>query len=314
MLAWILRGALLGLVVVGGLLGAWLWSRGERVAGVAAGLAVVGLHAWVMAAEFGLMAWQNRGDPAPRAQWHEVLRAWWAEVVTFVVVFGWRQPFREHAVADAPQGPGRRGVVFVHGYVSNRGLWTPWFRRLRGLGIPYASVSLEPVFSSIDAYAPQVEDAVRRIEQATGVAPVLVAHSMGGLAVRAWLRWQAQAGEGRSGTPALQRVHHVVTIGSPHQGTWLARFSGTPNGRQMRPGGDWLRELQQRESAALMARFTCFYGHCDNIVFPASTAVLPGARAIHVRGCPHVRLAFEEPVFQAVLERVREPVPQRQPA
>jgi triacylglycerol lipase len=308
MLAWMLRGAQLALVVAAGLLGAWLWSRGERAGAVAAGLAVLAAHAWVMALEFALMAWRNRRDPAPRARWHEVLRAWWAEVVTFVVVFGWRQPWREHAVADAPQGRGRRGVVFIHGYVSNRGLWTPWFGRLRALGVPYASVSLAPVFESIDRYAPQVEAAVQRIEQATGLAPVLVCHSMGGLVARAWLRWQGTA------APRRDRVHRVVTIGSPHHGTWLARWSGTASGRQMRMGSAWLQDLARSEDTALGARFICIYGHCDNIVFPASTAVLPGARAIHVRACPHVRLALREEAFAAVLALLAAPVPAAGPA
>jgi triacylglycerol lipase len=77
----------------------------------------------------------------------------------------------------------------------------------------------------------------------------------------------------------------------------------------MRMGSAWLQDLARSEDAALGARFTCLYGHCDNIVFPASTAVLPGARAIHVRACPHVRLAVREEAFAAVLECLEAPVP-----
>ena len=35
-------------------------------------LALTTLHAWVLALEFVLMAWQNRRDPAPRAGWRFV--------------------------------------------------------------------------------------------------------------------------------------------------------------------------------------------------------------------------------------------------
>eukprot|EP01035_Chromulina_nebulosa_P009829 gene9830-13259_t len=56
------------------------------------------------------------------------------------------------------------------------------------------------------------------------LAPVLLCHSMGGLAVRAWLR--AHQADGR--------VHRVLTLGTPHGGTWLGRFSHAPPWRQMR--------------------------------------------------------------------------------
>ena len=46
--------------------------------------------------------------------------------------------------------------------------------------------------------------------------------------------------------------------------------------------------LAAREPAQRFERFTCFYGHCDNIVFPASTATLPGADNRHIAG--HARM------------------------
>jgi len=121
---------------------------------------------------------------------------------------------------------------------------------------------------------------------------------MGGLAVRAWL----------SRCPPGDAVEHVVTIGSPHGGTWLAKFGVTPNGLQMRRANDWLQELSdaehRREPKQPYARFTCFFSHCDNIVFPPSTATLPGADNLHVPGCAHVHLAFQPEVFSEVWRRV----------
>jgi triacylglycerol esterase/lipase EstA (alpha/beta hydrolase family) len=147
------------------------------------------------------------------------------------------------------------------------------------------------VFGSIEAYASHVEEGVRKLEETTGLAPVVVAHSMGGLAVRAWL----QARE------ADARVHRVFTIGSPHHGTWLGRFGRTPNTRQMRLHGPWLGNLAAREPQARYGRFTCFYSHCDNIVFPPSTATLPGADNRHLEGWSHVHLAFHPAVFEEVM-------------
>lgn len=85
---------------------------------------------------------------------------------------------------------------------------------------------------------------------------------------------------------------HVVTVGTPHHGTWLARFGHSRNARQMRRGSAWLTALAARETAQRRARFTCFFGHADNIVFPASTGRLADADNRHLAGVAHVRMVF----------------------
>jgi hypothetical protein len=66
-------------------------------------------------------------------------------------------------------------------------------------------------------------------------------------------------------------------LATPHRGTWLARFSATNNGKQMRMGSGWLDELTKLEGSSGGALFVCYHSNCDNIVFPASSATLPGA-------------------------------------
>ena len=141
-----------------------------------------------------------------------------------------------------------------------------------------------------------IDAAVRRAHALTGAAPLLVCHSMGGLAARAW----------RAATPdADTRVRHIVTIGSPHHGTWLAQYSRVANGRQMRQDGPWLQALRQREAqrwpTGTYAPFICWYSNADNIVFPASTATLPGADNRFIHGHPHVAMAFVEEVMEGTL-------------
>jgi triacylglycerol lipase len=252
---------------------------------------ILGAYAVFLAAEFVLLFFINRHDPTPRASVRQLLRAWWGEVRINPLVFCWRQPFFSNEVPDDAERPGRRGVVFIHGFVCNRGFWTPWLVRLRQRGIPFIAVNLEPVFGGIDEYLPIVEAAVRRIEASTGRAPLLVCHSMGGLVARAWLR----------GHQADHRVFRVVTIGTPHRGTWLARFGLANNTRQMRQPCDWLESLACSEPPQRLARFICYYGHADNIVLPTSAATLPGADNRHVPGVAHVEMAFEERLIQEVL-------------
>lgn len=261
--------------------------------GACAALSIVFGYALFLGIEFALLhVVQQESGPAPRARLNQLLRAWWGEVATAPKVFFWRQPFRSNVEPDHIPGHaiGQRGVVFVHGFVCNRGLWNPWMRELRARKIPFIAVNLEPLFGSINHYPQIIEDAVARLEASTGSQVTLVGHSMGGLAIRAWLRqFDADA-----------RVHRVITIGSPHQGTWLARYGHTVNGKEMRLRSAWLADLAAAEPPARATRFTCFYGHCDNIVFPAVSGTLPGAQNLHVPGTAHVQMAFQAVVFNEV--------------
>ncbi len=284
------------------LLWAWAFARAGHPGWAAGGaLLAVGGYALVLGVEFVLLRRAHGDDPAPRATAAQLGRAWWGEVRAAPTVFCWRQPFGSRRFPDALPAPDRsprRGVLLVHGFVCNRGLWNPWLQRLREAGVPVIAVNLEPVFGSIDDYVPIIDAAVRALRQHGGLAPVVVAHSMGGLALRRW--WVEQ--------PDEAAIHHALTLGTPHHGTWLARWAVTANGRQMRRDSRWLQALAAREPAGRAARFTCFYSHCDNIVFPPSTATLAGADNRHLPGVAHVHMADRPEPWQA-LQRWIAPTP-----
>jgi triacylglycerol lipase len=297
MLAWFWRAVTLLLALL-----ALLWAiswRDQPALALLGALLILFVHVPVMAVEFFvLLPLLNKGDPAPPATLMQRTRAWRDESTGAVQVFGWRLPWRANAEPDHLRIPGQRALVLVHGFVCNRGLWNPWMRRLRAAGVPFVAVNLEPVFGSISSYAEVIDDAVTRAAAATGLPPLIVAHSMGGLATRAWLHAHADNDE---------RIAGVVTIGSPHQGTSLARLGYAPNAREMRRAGPWLSELGAHEPATRWTRFTCFFSHCDNIVLPASTATLAGARNLHVPGAAHVALVEREEVWDEVLRLQRLP-------
>ena len=282
------------------LLGHWRDSPLVAIGGFSA---IIFGYAGFLAVEFFILGWVDTGDPTPKPAWSELARAWMHEVCAAPLVFCWRQPFRWNRIPDLlqPAAPlkGRRGAVFIHGFVCNRGFWTPWMRRMTTAGHAFAAVNLEPVFGSIDEYVSIVERAVQQVTEATGLAPVLVCHSMGGLAARAWLH--ARAGDAR--------VHHVITIATPHRGTWLGRFSHLRNGRQMQLDSPWLAELARHSPKPGGAGFTCWYSNCDNIVFPVATATLPSADNRLLRGAAHVDLAFRPEVMQASLDLIMRDTP-----
>ena len=272
---------------------AWRWPQApaQALLGV---LAILSIAPAVLATEFVLLAIVSRrhpGVPLPSAR--QLVSAWAGESWHLFLVFYWRLPFRWRVPEDKLDAgtAGRRGVVFIHGFVCNRGFWAPWLEQVRAGGHACVAVNLEPVFASIDHYVPIVEEAVRKVAAATGGPPILVCHSMGGLAARAWLRSARDA----------QRVAAVITIATPHRGTWLGRFSRLPNGRQMRLDGDWLRQLERDEERLERPPWTCWYSNCDNIVFPVATATLAGADNRRLDGVAHVALAFAPEVMQSSL-------------
>lgn len=313
---------LAALVVVGTAL-AWAWYfRGDALVWIWGGLIawVLG-YALFMAFEWVLVALVHGRDPTPAPTLGQSLQAWWAECHLAPRVFLFRQPFlwRRWPDCQASAGNGReeeggphqaegnhlaaRPVVFIHGFVCNRGLWLPWMKRMTEERLPYVSVNLEPVFGEIGDYVALIDDAVGRAERLGLGKPVLVCHSMGGLAARAWM---ASSGQHAA------RIDRVVTIGSPHHGTWLGQFGVSTNGQQMRRDSTWLSELTEREYALRgptpYEQFVCWHSNTDNIVFPASTATLPGADNRLLCGKAHVAMCFETLVVQETLNLVR-PLP-----
>jgi pimeloyl-ACP methyl ester carboxylesterase len=193
-------------------------------------------------------------------------------------------------------------VLLLHGYGCNSGYWAHLVPLLDAARISHATVDLEPVMGDIDGYVPLVEQAVRTLCAQTGAGKVaIVAHSMGGLVARAWMR--------RYGNACVARL---ITLGTPHHGTSLASFGLGANAAQMRrargtPGAaesSWLRKLAAAEDSATRALITSIYTHHDNIIAPQTSSVLPGARNIEFGGVGHVALGSNPRILAAVMREL----------
>jgi triacylglycerol esterase/lipase EstA (alpha/beta hydrolase family) len=233
--------------------------------------------------------------PAYRLAFRARLRMLAEEFRASMLVTSWHVPRGRARMTVHGQGE-RVPVLLVHGYGCNSGYWAHLVPLLDREGISHASVDLEPVAGSIDDYAPLIEERVQALCAATGAARIaIVAHSMGGLAARAWMRRYGSA-----------RVARVVTLGTPHHGTKLARFGPGANAVQMRRDGPWLRDLAASEGPDVRARIVSLYTHHDNIVAPQDSSVLPGARNIAFGGVGHVALGSNPRVLAEVLQLLRE--------
>jgi triacylglycerol esterase/lipase EstA (alpha/beta hydrolase family) len=194
-----------------------------------------------------------------------------------------------------------RPVLLVHGYGCNAGYWTQLVRRLDAAGISHAALDLEPLLADIDDYVPLVQRALDRLCAQSGAPQaIIVAHSMGGLVARAFLRAHGAA-----------RVAHVFTLGTPHHGTSLASFGLGRNAQQMRyPGAGakgeatWLQGLAASEDAGKRALITSIYTHHDNIVAPQTSSVLPGARHIEFGGVGHVAMGRNPRILTRLMHEI----------
>lgn len=209
---------------------------------------------------------------------------------------------RQRIFPDSPVPP----VLLLHGYGCNSGYWVRLIPMLDAAHISHACPHLEPLGGDIDGYVPAVARAVDALCQASGAPRVIIlAHSMGGLAARAYVRKHGAA-----------RVARIITLGTPHHGTSLARLGLGANARQMRrarrgeaPESDWLRSLAGEEDAATRALVTSIYSHHDNIVAPQTSSHLAGARNIAFGGVGHVALGSNPLILSCIMDELAREMP-----
>lgn len=204
--------------------------------------------------------------------------AWAGEVVAMLHNFLLAGPLFGNRSLRSEDGT-RIPVVLVHGYLCNPAAWRPLARHLARRGHPFETVALDPPFALIDSHVAAIDAAVAAAGSGGTRPVVLIGHSMGGLAIRAWLR-------ARSDAP----VAGVVTLGTPHRGTRTARLPGPPNVRQMRRGSAWLARLEADEQHRPRPPFTVILTLNDNIVYPQAGQVMPDARVVALAGIGHLAL------------------------
>jgi triacylglycerol esterase/lipase EstA (alpha/beta hydrolase family) len=160
------------------------------------------------------------------------------------------------------------------------------------------------VFGSIDSYMHIIQRSIDNLCQETGSDKiVLLAHSMGGLAARAYLKKYGSS-----------RIAKLITLGTPHHGTALANFGKGINSRQMRiidtgktgaNNDGWLQRLAQESNQLSNSLIVSIYSHHDNIIAPQTSSYLPGARNIAVHGIGHVALLFDTSIQDLIVHEIQ---------
>lgn len=179
-------------------------------------------------------------------------------------------------------------ILLVHGLVDNRSVFTLLRRALRRRGFGQVlTVNYSPFTQDVRTAAAQLARLVEKTCEQTGYERVhVVGHSLGGVVARYYVQ--------RMGGGA--RVHTLVTLGSPHAGTYSAHLLPARLVRQLRPGSDLMLELET-PAPGCRTRFVAYWSDLDQLIVPKRSArvVHPdlSARNVLLHGVGHMSLPID---------------------
>ena len=205
----------------------------------------------------------------------------------------------EREVAAKPDD-GHQPLIFVHGmagdptnFYAMRAYFAAMGRR-RVYAIPLSDASdVEEMAARLVTF---VEAVVRENGLAADARVDLVAHSQGGIASRLALEDAAFAA----------RVATLVTLGTPHAGTHVARFTATRQGTDLRRGSPVFSRLAAQLPWRGPTRLVAFWSSSDLLVMPAESAAVEGAENIEMVGYTHLSYLLTPQCWQRVWEVLRE--------
>jgi triacylglycerol esterase/lipase EstA (alpha/beta hydrolase family) len=287
----------LTVAVIGGAIAYFLWARAAIAEGGNALWFIAGLPVAFLAIPFlasalwFTLSWFFRAPQPPQARLsvralprrfaREVLAI--AGSVPRMIAYRWLMRDPPAARAEAP-------VLLLHGLMCNAGVWHPLKRHLAARGIgPLYALSYGPPLASIEFFADQAAAKIDAILAATGGRQVtVVAHSMGGLVARAYVRRWGGA-----------KVRLVITIGTPHRGSMLAHVFPGRSLAQMRPRNPWLTELGTSAVESPPPIVSLWSWH-DSMVAPQTSSELAQAENVALVGIAHNALLSDPEVFRRV--------------
>lgn len=211
-----------------------------------------------------------------REGWAWVVLGWWT-----VTAF-WRDGLIE---ADPSTGP---TVVCVHGFTQSGSNFWGIRKTLRRRGRSSRAMYLGRPLQPLTGYTLALRDVL-----ADGDEPVdVVCHSMGGVILRMVLADEPEI---------AHRIRRIVTLGSPHRGTAGPRgFALFADIQELSRSSAVLADLPTFDTVAPEAEVTTIAAVRDFVVYPRSSALLPGTEQVVLPGVGHGGLLVHRESIEAV--------------
>ena len=154
-------------------------------------------------------------------------------------------------------------VVLVHGFLERGNAYKILRKRLAKKNISCLTIRLTPCDArdGLEALAQQMK---LQIEEAYGSKePIsVVGFSMGGLVSRYYLQNLGGA----------DRCQQLITISSPHSGTHIAKCYPSKGAVQMRPGSQFLKQLEATENQLGDMPIVSYRTPLDLMILPSSSS------------------------------------------
>jgi triacylglycerol lipase len=195
------------------------------------------------------------------------------------------------------------GIVFVHGINGSKDDWAPMINRFLADGWPanrlIANTYMDPRFGCNDANATQLRTWVNQLRMAGAQHVAVVAHSMGGLSSRYYLK----------DLMGTANVEVFATLGTMHHGLSTPCLNPLPVcvWQQLCESGMFIADLNAPPATPGPTRWTSIFSDGDDTV-PMMSSQLTGANNILVPGLEHDGpngLQSSAVVYQHVLDALR---------
>lgn len=192
-----------------------------------------------------------------------------------------------------PRGAEHAPVLLVPGWGDGKKELLPLRARFLRAGWEDEEVGVvefeDPVGSNV-GHADEIGDAVDGLLDRTGAGKAdIVAHSMGGLAVR---RYLLDGGD--------LRVRRVVFLATPHRGTISAHMAWGEGAREMERGSRFLLDLIRARPVPRGVEAITIRTPLDLHVLPNESATLPGFPNLEVCCPTHQGLLDDDATFELI--------------
>ena len=190
----------------------------------------------------------------------------------------------------------QRPLVMIHGLGGSAGnvallkLWvqlhSPRPVHVFGYGI---KTTIDQVAADFEAWLMEV------VKTYPDTQIDIIAHSMGGIIARSALQ-----------NPTLaQQTRRLLTLGSPHQGTQLARWGGSHFVTALRPDSPFVQRINTAEARTFEKEnleIVTFWSRRDVMVLPAENATLDGAWNMEMHESTHMSWMFKPRLMARIVD------------